>query len=309
MVRRLPPLNALRAFEAAARHRSFAKAAEELFVTPAAVSHQVKSLEDHLGAQLFRRLHRGLALTDAGHALLPDLTESLDRLAAATERLPRDRLAGRLVVSCLPSFASGWLVARLKGFAKRHPDLDVHLRSEIRHAEFDAEDVDVAIRYGPNPAEESLGRLAAWPLLYEEVFPVCAPALINAAHPLRRPEDLVHHVLLHDGDLRPGENWLGWSQWVKALRVESLVDARRGPSFTDATALVLAAVSGQGIAIGRSAILADHLAAGRLVKRFDLVRRADFNYWIVSAGQRRDEPKIAAFRAWALEEAGQTATG
>lgn len=303
MVRRLPPLNALRAFEAAARHLSYAKAAEELFVTPAAISHQVKALEDHIGIALFRRLPRGLALTDAGRALLPDLTEGLDRLSAATQRLPRDGLSGRLTVTVLPSFAYGWLVPRLKNFHRRCPDIDVLLRSEIRSVDFETEDIDIGIRYGPNPGEVSGGTMHALFLLDEEVFPVCAPSLINAPRPLRRAEDLAHHTLLHDGDIRAGEPWLGWPQWLRALGIDGRVDAERGPRFTDATPLILAAVLGQGVAIGRSAILHDHLTAGRLVRRFELVRPADFSYWLVCSPQRRHEPKIAVFIDWLLEEA------
>lgn len=303
MVRRLPPLNALRAFEAAARHLNYGKAAEELFVTPAAISHQVKALEDHVGVALFRRLPRGLALTDAGRAYLPELTEGLDRLSAATQRLPRDGLAGRLTVTVLPSFAYGWLVPRLKNFTRRYPDIDVLLRCEIRSVDFGTEDIDVGIRYGPNPAEMSGGMLHAVFLLDEEVFPVCAPSLINSARPLRKPEDLVHHTLLHDADIRAGEPWLGWPQWLRALGVEGRMDAERGPRFTDATTMILAAALGQGVAIGRSAILHDHLTSGRLVRRFDLIRPADFSYWLVCSPQRRSEPKIAIFIDWLAGEA------
>jgi LysR family glycine cleavage system transcriptional activator len=201
MGRRLPPLNAVRAFEAAARHLSFTRAADELNVTQAAVSHQVKGLEDRLGVQLFRRLNRGLLLTDAGGLYMRELEDILDRLEQATERLRSSEAAGLLTVSTGTSFAAKWLVPRLRRFRDRRPDIDVRIDADDALTDFRRDNVDIAIRYGRGVYPG----LSSTPLLQDIVFPVCSPTLIDAAHPLRAPEDLKHHTLLHDVDVV--EDW------------------------------------------------------------------------------------------------------
>jgi len=297
MPRRLPPLTALRAFEAAARHASFVRAADELAVTPAAISHQVKALEAHLGVRLFRRRNRGLVLTDAGRGYLPALTEGLDRLARATERVTGGSVAGRLVISVLPSLALRWLGPRLGDLCRRYPDLDPEIRSETRSVDFRLDAVDVAIRYG-------LGHypgLYTEPIMTEEVAPVCAPGLINAGRPLRRLADLAGHTLLHDCAVLPSEPSLGWPSWIAEAGLDAAL-AERGPRFSDSSLLLEAAADGLGIALGRSALTAADLAAGRLVRPLAQVRPAEFTYYLVCPEADADTPKVAALRNWLAEQ-------
>ena len=232
MLTRLPPLNALRAFEAAARHTSFARAADELAVTPAAISQQVRQLEEDLGVQLFRRLPRGLMLTDAGRSCLPELGKAFHHLARAVEDVRAGSIDGRLVVSVIPSFAHRWLLPRLPTFCAAFPRIDLTISAEMRNVDFANEDVDIGIRYGRGVypgLETSL-------LLTELVFPVCAPALLNGPKGIRRPEDLRHHTLLHDRQLSGQEPSLYWRQWLRDHGLAD-IDADRGPGFTDSTML------------------------------------------------------------------------
>ncbi len=295
MARRLPPLNALRAFEAAARHLSFTRAAEELNVTQAAISHQVKGLEERLGIIFFRRLNRALLLTDAGQAYLPAVRDAFDRLAEATGRLKALDRAGVLTVSVLPSFAAKWLVPRLGRFSQAHRDIDIHIAPSDHLTDFAREDVDVAIRYGKG---EWPG-LRADRLLTEEFFPVCSPDILKGRHRLRTPAGLRHHTLLH-GDMR-----IDWRMWLMAAGVEG-VDETRGPTFTDSSMVIQAAVEGQGVALGRSALAAADLAAGRLVKPFDISLPATVAYYVVCPAATAEYPKIAAFRDWVIAEADGT---
>lgn len=291
MSRRLPPLNALRAFEAAARHMSFTRAAGELNVTQAAVSHQVKALEESLGLALFRRQNRNLFLTDQGQAYFPAVRDALDTLAEATEGL-RDIDAGSvLTVSVLPSFAARWLVPRLGRFRQRHPDYDLRLDASHDLADFGRDDVDVAIRMGSG----NYPGMRTDRLMREAVFPVCAPALLHGANPLRRPEDLRHHTLLHD------ENRAQWRIWLSVNKVRD-VHPERGPIFIDSGMLIEAAARGQGVALGRSALAYDDMATGRLVRPFDLSLPHQYAYYLVCPESYAERPKIVAFREWLLEE-------
>ncbi|MCH7888132.1 MAG: transcriptional regulator GcvA [Proteobacteria bacterium] len=292
MARRLPPLNALRAFEAAARHLSFTRAAEELNVTQAAISHQVKGLEERLGVVLFRRLNRSLLLTDAGQSYLPEVRDAFDRIAEATWRITAHDSAGVLTVSVLPSFAAKWLVQRLGRFREAHPDIDVHVAPSDDLVDFARENVDLAIRYG----QGEWPGLRADRLMTEELFPVCSPNLLQGPHPLSAPADLRHHTLLHD-DLR-----IDWRMWLMAAGVDG-VDSRRGPGFTDSSMVIQAAVEGQGVALGRSALAAADLAAGRLVKLFDISLPAAVAYYVVCPEATAGRPKIVAFREWVIAEA------
>ncbi|KAA5605331.1 transcriptional regulator GcvA [Roseospira marina] len=303
MVRRLPPLNALRAFEAAARHGSFAKAADELAVTPTAVSHQVRQLEELLGATLFDRLPRGLRLTDAGRAVAPDLTRGLDHMARAVGRLAETRPAGVLRVSALPSLATMWLARRLPEFQRRHPDIDLDLVMDRNPSRFDRGedaqgDIHVGVRYGRG---EYPG-LAVRRLMGETVFPVCAPTLVHGPRPLRAPADLGHHILMHDSTVLPTEQWLQWRPWLQWLGLPE-VDATRGPRFTDTHVQITAAVHGMGVMLGRSALVFDHLADGRLVRPFAVTRPADFTYFAVTPEAHRNNPMVQAFVDWLDEEA------
>jgi LysR family glycine cleavage system transcriptional activator len=294
MPRRLPPLNALRAFEAAGRHGSFTKAAAELHVTHAAISHQVRGLEEHLGRPLFRRATRAVKLTDAGQTLLPALTEAFDRMAEAVRRLGADDREGTLTVSLTPAFAARWLVPRLASFQSEHPEIDVRLAPSIALVDFARDEVDLAVRYGH-------GRwpgLRAERLLSLDMAPVCAPSLMDGPVPLRAPADLRHHTLLHD-DL--GENW---RRWLVAAGVSG-VDPARGPKFGDENLIIQAAIQGQGVAVAESALVATDIAAGRLVRPFDIALPSAAGYYVVTpqaAGERR---KVKAFRDWLFIEAGR----
>ena len=313
MARRLPPLNALRAFEAAARHLSFTKAAEELYVTQAAISHQVKALEEALGVQLFRRLNRRLMLTDAGQLYLPALTAAFDGIDAATGRLRADENAGSLTVSVANSLAAKWLLPRLPRFRERHPEIDVEVSAADRLVDFGRDDVDMGIRYG-------LGNypgLKVDPLMEDTIFPVCSPRLVDGRlvdgrlvdgrlvdgpPPLRAPEDLRHHTLLHD-DVRTGEA-PNWRAWLAAAGVAG-VDPSRGPRYSHSSLVLQAAIDGQGVALGRSSLVSLDLEAGRLVQPFGPALPSHYACYVVSPVATAERPKIKAFRDWLLEEAGR----
>jgi len=290
--RKLPPLNALRAFEAAARLLSFTRAAAELHVTQAAVSHQVRALESALGTVLFVRLHRALRLTPDGARYLPAVRDAFDRLDAATESLrpaPRRR---RLAVSVVPSFGSRWLVPRLGDFRARHRDLDLVIHSSAQLVDLAREPLDVAIRFGKG----------AWPglradlLLDEQIVCVASTSLAGGKRALSRPSDLRRHTLLHD------ESTDAWRGWLAAAGVRG-VDPERGIVFSDSAQLVQAAVAGQGVALARRRLADVDLRARRLVRLFASAARAEFAYWIVALAERADEPDIRAFRTWAMRQA------
>ena len=303
MVRRLPPLNALRAFEAAARLGSFVRAADELAVTPTAISHQIKGLEEQLGVELFVRLPRGLRLSDAGATYLPELTKGFDALARAGDRLKGGEMAGMLHVNTLASFSHCWLVPRLMSFQRRYPDLSVRLSATISHVDFMREDVDVAVRYGRG----QYAGLRSIKIMEEDVFPVASPALVSGNPPLREWSDLANHLLLHDFGANDAEPWVSWEVWLRRAGVEHLVDASKGLEFDNSASLVEATVLGHGVSLGRSALVADHLRAGRLVPLFDVRHPADFAYFAVAPEASADQPKVKAFIAWLKEEAARDA--
>ncbi len=292
MSRHLPSLKALRVFEAAARHLSFTAAAQELHVTQAAVSHQIKALEAFLGVDLFRRLNRGLMLTEEGQAYLPSVRRAFDLLREATERLMERDESGTLTVTVLPSFGARWLVARLGRFRAAYPDIDVFVKPTAEIVDFTRENVDVGIRYGRG----QYPGMRTDRLMSEELMPVCSPDLVEGPHPLREPGDLLHHTLLHD------ESHGDWRTWLLAAGVEG-VDPTRGPVFTDSSMLVQAAVAGQGVALARGVLAADALAAGRLVRPFELGLPTEYAYYIVCPESKAERPKIVAFREWLLAEA------
>lgn len=294
MTYQLPSLNALRAFEAAARHLSFKQAARELHVTPGAVGQQIRRLEADLAVKLFERRTRAVMLTEAGQGYLPVVRQAFQKISDATERLSPARKVRMLTVSMLSSFAAKWLVPRLGRFQERHPDIDVRITTSGRLVDFSREDVDVAIRHG-------LGRypgLRSWRLLSEDMTPVCSPALLDGPRPLRRPDDLRHHTLLHDQARRD------WTLWLQALGVNG-VDSARGPSFSDDGLMLQAAIDGQGVALGRGALIERDMAEGRLVAPFDVRLPSDFAYYLVCPEAPADHPNIAAFRDWLLTEVGQ----
>lgn len=308
--RRLPPLNALRAFEAAARHLSFVQAARELHVTPAAISHQVKALEEFLGVALFHRGGRGLELTGAARACLPRLSEGFDRIAEAVERLRAEADAATLTVSSAPSFATKWLAPRLHRFAAAHPEVDVRINASTRlvdasrsgpdaagEASSTLNEADVAIRFGsgvyPGYRVDKLMSVA--------VSPVCSPALLAGKDPLRAPEDLRRHVLIHDNLLTDDGRPL-WEAWLELAGVRG-VDLARGMRFNHSALALEAAADGLGVALGITALAAADIAAGRLARPFDLALPLGAAYYLVCAERACERPDVAAFRNWILEEA------
>lgn len=288
MSRRLPPLNALRAFEAAARLLSFTRAADELHVTQAAVSHQIKGLEEWLGVPLFRRVNRGLVLTDAGQTYLPPLREALDLMANATERVIRRDSTGTLTISTMPSFAAKWLVLRLGRFQAAHPELDVRLHTTSQMVDFAQQDVDVAIRFGSGNWPD----LRVERLLNEDIFPVCCPSLLPT---LATPDDLKKHTLLHDDYI------VTWGDWLAEAGVEG-IDATRGLHFTDSSHTIQAAMEGHGVALARQVLAADDLAAGRLARPFGVALSGLYAYYFVAPTHYFQRPKVKAFREWLFAE-------
>lgn len=313
MTSRLPPLNALRAFEAAARHLSVKKAAIELNVTPAAVSHQIRMLEDYLGVQLFHRYNRALELTDAARASLPKLQEGFDCLVQAVERLRTHVSGGVLTISAAPSFAARWLMPRLHRFIAAHPEVDVRVSARMRRVSVDGkgdvaeratveawiDDSDIVVLYGRG----NYPGLWVKKLLDLTLTPICSPQLVQGEHPLRKPADLAHHMLLHDdtGDLYDNEPF--WDVWLRAANVTG-IEARRGPHFSHAVLAFEAAIDAVGVVATMPVLAAEDMAAGRLVAPFDLhVPLASAYYLVSREGAAR--PAVALFRDWLLEEASR----
>jgi LysR family glycine cleavage system transcriptional activator len=300
MSQRLPALGALRTFEAAARHLSFTRAAEELSVTPAAVSHLVRGLEDQLRVKLFQRTSRIVRLTHAGEILRTAVADALDGIGRAVARLREADGRPRLMVTSSPSFAAKWLVPRLDRFLERVPGVDVRIDVSQRLIDFAREDVDIGVRFGTG----DYPGLRVDRLFTESVFPVCSPRLLKGRWPLRHPQDLRHHTLIHvDWDAQGG-TWPTWQMWMRAAGVTD-VDATRGIHFGQTSLAIQAAMDGQGVALGDSSLVAGDLAAGHLVQPFELTLTAppQFAYFIVSPHATAGRPLIKAFREWLLEEA------
>jgi len=304
---RLPPLNALKAFEAAARHASFRRAAGELHVSPAAISHQIKNLEDHLGIALFHRGNRALTLTSAGEAALPLLQEGFGRLAAAVRQLRAGAPQAPLRLCAPPSFAAKWLLPRVSRYAVDHPGLDIRLSASLdmiaEHAEAEPDKegpgqpgIDLAVRFGdgdhPGCRVDKLMAVVALPL--------CSPRLQAGERPLRQPADLRHHVLLHDDTDYPERP--NWRAWLAAAGVEG-IDAARGLRFNQAALALEAAVEGRGVALSLEPLARADRAAGRLVAPFDVSLTLRSAYYLVSAETAAEAPANAAFRQWLLAEA------
>jgi len=290
MSRRLPPLNALKAFEAAARHLSFTRAAEELFVTQAAISHQIKALEVFLGLKLFRRRNRSLLLTEEGQEYFLELKVLFSSLHEATEKLLARGAKGALTVSMQPSFAIQWLVPRLSDFSVRYPDIDVRIKAVDMDDSSLTDDVDAAIYYGRG----QWPGLQADKLHAEYLIPVCAPVLLGGDKPLGTPQDLRHHVLLHDGSRRD------WKAWVKLAGISQL-NVNQGPIFSHSAMVLQAAIHGQGVALGHSVLTQPEIDAGRLVCPFEQVLMSHNAYYLVCQQDQANLGKIAAFRQWMLE--------
>ncbi len=294
MSRRLPPLNALRAFEAAARHRSFARAAEELHVTPAAISQQIKQLEDHLGLSLFRR-GKVLALSETAGATLPVLSEAFDGLERAAARLRADRRDGPLVVSVPPAFAARWLVPRLDDFHSRYPDIELRLLATRRVVEFAVEDVDVALRFGAGPYPG----LHAERLMAEVIVPVAAPAV---AATVNGPADLPACTLLHDDAHEWDPAFPDWDTWLASLGV-AVTTPLRIRHYGDVNLVIQAAVSGSGVALVWHTLVAEELRNGRLLRLINSALPTEHGYHLIAPLNRLQVPKVTAFREWLLEQA------
>ncbi|MEA2943456.1 MAG: LysR family transcriptional regulator, glycine cleavage system transcriptional activator [Bradyrhizobium sp.] len=294
MLRRLPPLNALKAFEAAARHESFTRAAEELCVTQGAVSHQVKALEAELGVKLFNRERQRLVITGAGRDYLAVVRDALDRIAVGTERLVQRQSSGVLTVSTSPDFAAKWLVHRLGRFAEAYPEVDLRVSATMHHVDFAREDVDLAVRHGDgNWPGNDVVRLSP-----EQLFAVCSPKLLAGRHRLAKPPDVLKFPLLHLDDRKAWTKWLGTAGFADA-------ELSQGPVLNRASMVIDAAVDGQGIALARTTLAAWDLINGRLVRPFSDALPLSKTYWIVCPKATSSLPKITMFRDWLLREAAQ----
>lgn len=300
MARSLPPLNALRALEAAARHGSFKRAAEELHVTPAAISQHIKTLEALYDVPLFIRTPRALKVTEAGKAALQPLSAGLDQLQRAADRLQSYANAGLLTISVSPSFGSMWLVPRLDQFYALHPDIEIRLDGTDRLVDVARGEADLAIRYGPG----GYGGVHV-DLLFNQVnTPVCSPALLRGPVPLRTPADLARHTLLH-------VDWKGsdasWRMWLRAAGQDQ-IDPTRGQHFTQESMAVQAAIDGQGVALIGDRLITDHIENGALVCPFDQTLRTPlaFSYHLLAPENHDEKPRVRAFRDWLLHEVGQT---
>lgn len=291
MQKKLPPLNALRAFEAGARHLSFTKAAEEMHVTQAAVSHQVKALEEHLGYPLFKRMTRKLALTEQGRVLFPVVSEAFMRIADTAADLRSAGDSHTLTVSVTPSFGAKWLVYRLPEFWKKHPEIDLKIHHTIQLSDLRHDDVDLAVRFGAGYWDG----LTTEFLLRVDYTPVCSPALLTGKHPLKCPADLRHHTLLHEDD------YDGWTQWLAVAGVTD-VNPRKGPVMDDINTIVQTAISGAGVALGRISMVEREIEAGNLVKPFDVTVLTDLGYHLVYLPDALEREKVRVFRDFLMEE-------
>lgn len=316
---RLPPLNSLRAFEAAARHLSFKLAGEELAVTPTAISHQIRSLEDALGFPLFHRLTRAIELTAKGRAMLPKVREGLDAFAAAIETTRGNEQGGRLHVSSPPTFLSRWLIRHLPGFAARHPEIQLHMAASLGMIDLPDGTTGAVTEALPENREREdeaevfvrFGR-GSYPgcqveRLFSPVYAaVCSPRLLFGTQPLKAPADLAHQVLLHDDTIPELMVRPTWAEWL-ALAGVSGVDSDAGMHFSDSGLVLSAAIDGVGIALASTPLIEAEVAAGRLVVLFDIVIRRPQSYFLVTPDAVAGRPVVRAFREWLLEEAGRMA--
>ena len=300
MNRKLPPLNAIRAFESTARHLSFTAAASELHVTPAAVGHQVRALEDYFGQKLLIRNTRRVELTDVARWVLPLITQGLDLLSDAGDRLMAPKSNAFLTLSVEPDFAARWLVQRLDGFHQQHPEWEVRLDASLNLVNLSERNIDIAIRYG----DGNYPGLRVHKLGLEEVFPVCAPSLMEGKHGIREPDDLRWHMLLHDDWVLQAEQVCpSWKMWLKAAEA-SKVDPQPGTHFSSASLAIEAAIAGHGVVLSSTALVADDLEAGRLVRPFgeQYSTQLEMGYFLVYLEASESDPKIVVFRDWLLAE-------
>lgn len=297
----LPALDLLVGFEAAARHLSFTKAGEELYLTQSAVSRQIKELEAQLGVELFQRRHRALALTEAGKQFYASAAQVLTTMRTATDRLRAQAGKKALSVTTTHSFAALWLIPRLAGFTRTHPGVDVRITAETRVQDLDRDGLDLAIRHGP----AALAGSNAVKLFGERVFPVCSPKLLgDKSKPLREPKDLRYHTLLQYDDPDGRHPWLHWKTW---LEVEGIADLRPAGtlSFSGYEQIIPAAVTGHGVALGRSPLVKDLLASGDLVAPFKSSADPARAYYAIVAKNAAGRPEVSEFVAWLKHEAAK----
>jgi len=299
MKRRLPPLNALRAFEAAARHESFKLAADELAVTPAAVGHQIRALEDHLGIELFVRQNRAVELTDRGRRILPGLTAAFDSLVDTLAILEDPDESNVITVSTVPSFAVKWLIPRLERFNRAHPEYDVRISASVDMVDFRRDHIDCSIRFGRGVYPG----LEVSKVLDDTIMPAASPALVASGAPIRTAADLAGYALVHDDSLRFDPMTPDWRAWLTAAGVDGIVDWRRGAHFSFADHALQAAIDGVGIVLARRSIADQDIAAGRLVPLFEEEQPLTMSYWFATTSEKAEQPRIKAFRAWILQEA------
>jgi LysR family glycine cleavage system transcriptional activator len=295
-----PPLNGLRAFEAAARHMSFQNGAEELNVTPGAISQQIKKLEDILQQQLFHREGRAVSLTDAGKQLLPGLSSGFEQLDDTVQLVRQSSEHKHITISATPSFAAKWLVPRLEHWTAQYPDVDIRISASLSLANFSSDGVDLAIRFGSGDYADLNSSL-----MMEEFFVVvCSPIFVDGTNPIKSPEDLRNHTLIHvsSGNTAAG---LDWKEWLHTAGVDD-IDTSRGLFFDDTGVAMLAAIGGQGVLLSRGALVAHDIAANRLALPFASDKASDkkleFAWHIVSPEEKLVRPEVSAFKAWMLSE-------
>jgi len=297
MNRRNYPLNALRAFESAARHLSFVAAAEELSVTPAAISHQIKKLEEYLGVSLFRRRTRGLVLVEAGQLLSKELHPVFLNLDQAMEHVMEADRGGSLALSVAPTFAAMWLIPRLQNFYSLHPDIDVRISTSLGLVDFQRDDFDAAIRLGHG----QWSGLEAIKLFDESVIPMCSPRLLEGQNAIRKPADLKKHVLLHNHSMDFDPNAPTWQTWLEETGTRG-VDVSRGMHFSLPDHGLQAAIDGAGVVLGWRFLSAKDVEAGRVVELFDAAIPLGSTFYLVYPEAQSRRPNIAALRNWILEE-------
>jgi LysR family glycine cleavage system transcriptional activator len=293
MTKSLPPLSTLRSFEAVARRLSFSKAAQELHVTPGAISQQISSLENVLGVRLFDRTRRSVALTQAAMQMLPDIQAGLEMLARAISSRGSTAGGRSLAISVAPSFASKWLLPRLPSFYEQHPDIDLRISATVGLADFKRDKVDLAIRLGHG----KYPGLHAEPLFTEALTPFCSPDLIKRKGPLRKPDDLRTQRLIHDTSIPGGGEHGAWEQWLRLAGAKN-VNAHRGAKFTLAELAIQAAIDGAGVVLGRVVLAAGDVAAGRLVRPFKISLPLDVSYFLVRSSDGTPRHEVQCFREW-----------
>ncbi|RLA13124.1 MAG: transcriptional regulator [Gammaproteobacteria bacterium] len=293
----LPPLNSLRAFESAGRHLSFSKAAEELSVTPGAISQQIRGLEDFLEIKLFKRRNRSSVLTDAGQIFLPLLSDGFSSISEAVDVVRKSQCDEPLTITAPPSFTSKWLIPRLCKFQSLHPDIDVRIDASSHLVDFVRDDIDVGIRFGDGEYPE----LESIFLFSFDLIPVCSPELLTDGKGLGDVSDIRHHTLLHDDDRNIDPSWPDWAMWLATAGVDD-IDASRGIYFNQGEMIIEAALEGQGIALVSSVMAAGEIESGRLVQPFETRLPVRLRFHLVTSAQKARNPKVAEFRQWILEE-------